>query len=45
MAAIDLHIRDVGFATYKTLTDFIFKLSEICENDLQLARFFFSFFT
>ena len=38
LAAIDMHVREVGFSNYKTLTEFIYKLSEICENDLHLAR-------
>lgn len=38
MAAIDLHVREVGFSSYKTLTELIYKLNEVCENDLHRAR-------
>ena len=38
MAAIDMHVKEVSFASYKTLTDFIYKLNEVCENDLHRAR-------
>ena len=44
LAAIDLHVKDVCFANYKTITDFIFKLYEICENDLHIVRLFRAFF-
>ncbi len=40
MAAIDMHVKEVSFASYKTLTDFIYKLNEVCENDLHRARYF-----
>jgi hypothetical protein len=39
IAAIDLHVKDVCFAHYKTITEFIFKLYEICENDLHIVRY------
>ena len=38
LAAIDMHVREVGFASYKTLTELIYKLNEVCENDLHRAR-------
>lgn len=39
-AAIDMHVREISYSSYKTLTDFIYKLNEVCENDLQRARYF-----
>jgi hypothetical protein len=36
--AIDSHVKDVAQDRYKTLTELIFKLREICENDLHLIR-------
>lgn len=38
MAAIDLHVRDVTMDRFKTLTELVFKLKEICEIDLHIVR-------
>ena len=38
LAAIDLHVKDIGYNNYNTLTEIIFKLNEVCENDLHKAR-------
>lgn len=40
LAAIDMHVREISYSSYKTLTDFIYKLNEVCENDLHRARYF-----
>jgi len=32
--------REISYSSYKTLTDFIYKLNEVCENDLHRARYF-----
>lgn len=44
LAAIDLHVKEVSFASYKTLAELIFKLNEVCENDLHRARLVAIFF-
>jgi hypothetical protein len=38
IAAIDMHVKDSCYGTYKNITELIFKLSEICENDLHILR-------
>lgn len=38
LSAIDLHVKEVGFQNFKTLTELIYKLNEICENELSLVR-------
>ena len=36
---VDSHVKDVANDRYKTLTELIFKLREICENDLHMIRY------
>lgn len=38
VAAIDLHVKEVGNINCKTLTEVVYKLNEVCENDLHRAR-------
>ena len=38
LAAIDIHVKEMSFSNYKTLTEIVFKLNEVCENDLHRAR-------
>jgi hypothetical protein len=38
LAAIDLHARDVCMTNYKSITELVYKLNEICENDLHITR-------
>ena len=38
IAAIDMHVKDSCYSSYKNITELIFKLSEICENDLHILR-------
>lgn len=38
IAAIDLHVREISFHSFKSITDLIYKLNEICENDLHFIR-------
>lgn len=38
VAAIDLHVREMSYHSFKSLTDLIYKLNEICENDLHFIR-------
>ena len=44
VAAIDMHVKDSCYVNYKNITELIFKLSEICENDLHIIRFVEFFF-
>lgn len=37
-SAIDLHLRDICYPSYKSLIEFIYRINEICENDLQTVR-------
>jgi hypothetical protein len=39
LSVIDSHVKDVANDRFKTLTELIFKLKEICENDLHLVRY------
>jgi hypothetical protein len=43
IAAIDSHVRDVSRENFSCLTDFLFKLTEICENDLHVIRYNYHF--
>lgn len=36
--AIDSHVKDVANDRFKSLTELIFKLKEICENELHFLR-------
>lgn len=38
VAAIDLHVREISYQSFKSITDLIYKLNEICENDLHFIR-------
>lgn len=38
IAAIDLHVREISYHNFKSITDLIYKLNEICENDLHFIR-------
>lgn len=38
-SAIDMHLRDICYPSYKSLIEFIYRLNEICENDLQTVRY------
>ena len=38
LAAVDSHVSDVCFVPYKTIAELVFKLAEICENDLHVVR-------
>lgn len=38
VAAIDLHVREISYHGFKSITDLIYKLNEICENDLHFIR-------
>jgi hypothetical protein len=37
-SAIDLHLKDICYPSYKSLIEFVYRLNEICENDLQTVR-------
>jgi hypothetical protein len=39
IAAIDMHVREISNFNLKSLTELIYKLNEICENDLNFIRF------
>ena len=39
LAAIDMHVREICYTNFKTITDFIYKLNEVCENDLHRTRY------
>jgi len=41
LAAIDMHVREIALESYKTLTELIFKLNEVCENELHTTRSLF----
>lgn len=43
LAAIDTHVKEVSYAQYKNLTELIYQLKDICENDLHLARALFKY--
>jgi hypothetical protein len=38
LAAIDLHVKEVSALNIKTLTELVFKLNEICENEVHMVR-------
>jgi len=38
LAAVDMHVRQIGQGSYKTLTELIYKLNEVCENELHTTR-------
>lgn len=38
ISAIDYHVKDICFSNYKTITEIIYKLNEVCDCNLNLVR-------